>query len=499
MPIATGEDDSGIVSPSPTGFAPQVIPQVNIVDNAYKDIAVDTKWTPISSLMTMVEGSNWTVEYYSQIIDTDTPLTSQAVTLSAPYQQYRRIRDLTLKVTTPLQSVQDDVTKMMTVDGAAMIFAGLIPNEGDAFIADIGVGKPAVFRVKSTQKRSYFKEAIYNIEYAIVGTDAEYLDDLANKVVQELVFRRDFVLYGQNPVIEAAAEVTIDELEETATRLTKQYFDMFFEPEFQTIIIPQQATSVYDPFLTEYLTRVFTREDSPMVQHVRLPNVQDDVSMKQDNLWTALLNRDPTYLKTGFTQTGLVYCNQFSSNPFGQGIRWTNIGACVYPANPKIGLYGLQPGMVKSLIGDPLVSPSVYNYMSPWLGDEYYIPVPAVSPPQPDQPADLVDSTGSVNVMYAPENLEALQEGVVVGQPIPILPVTYDAYYVLSANFYNHTQTQSILEAAVWTYLNGEALDPQQLSLTASLYYEWGVLEKFYYIPILITLMRAYVRSYQEV
>lgn len=475
MPLASDKDESGVLSPSPTAFAPQPVTTVNIVEATYKDVAVDTKQTPISTLMTYVEGSYWTVDYYSQVIDTDSPLTAQQVTVSGAYQQYRRIRGLKIKVTTPLHQQQDAQTKMMESDGAGVVFAGLMPNEGDMFVADIGTGAPIVFRVTASNKKSYFKEAVYEIEYALVGGEQQYLDDLATKTVQDLAFRQDFLSHGQQPVISTEASVAIEEMQATIDRLADQYFQMFFDSEFSTLCVPAQAAPTYDPFMTQFLTEFFTREDSPWVQRIRVLNVSEDVACRQDNFWRALKERDATYLKTGFKKTGLAYAREFTRNPYpGNGVYYSGLGWLIYPKDPKIGVLGLRAEQIKPLVEDV-------------LDEGGAAPV-------------LVDSPDSAqNLMFPPLNYVDPESGLPVTDPVVLLPVLTDDYYVLSGNFYTKNDGQSVLETAVWTYLDGGQLDPVQLKRTAEeLFYDWGVLEQFYYGPILLVLMNYYIRAFQE-
>ena len=78
-----------------------------------------------------------------------------------------------------------------------------------------------------------------------------------------------------------------------------------------------------------------------------------------------------------------------------------------------------------------------------------------------------------------------------------VYPVLRDDYYVLGADFYNQTTTQSVLEDAVSNYLLGDALDINSLSNTAKLFTRWGMLEQFYYVPILLTLIRGTIREYR--
>jgi hypothetical protein len=109
----------------------------------------------------------------------------------------------------------------------------------------------------------------------------------------------------------------------------------------------------------------------------------------------------------------------------------------------------------------------------------------------PQTPVTLTDSANAVNTMYPPTALGASLGNTDTAAPVAIKPVLIDDYYVLSADFYSQANTMSLLESAVWQYLNGTKLDALQLVKTADLVYNWGVLEQFYYTPILLVLMRA--------
>jgi hypothetical protein len=494
MPIA--KDQEGIIAPLPTGFPAAPVQQVKIVSSNYQDVAVDLKKTPLASLASHLAGSSWTVEYYSQIIDTDTPLTAQSPTLSGVYQGYARIKGLELKVDKPLnKSQQEDTTKMMQLDGGAFLYIQnnqLIPNEGDVFIADAGVEAPLVFRVTQTEKLSIYKEAAYHIDYAAVSTEAEYPDDLDAKTIKELVFMQDQGVYGLGSIIETETADAIGQLQLVYQRLLQQYFPNVFDPEYQTLVIPLQTSgnapncAVYDPFLTKFVTEMFTLEDSAYLPRIKVLNVGDDKACRQDNFWTALKQQDASFLKTGFTRSTLVYSGEFTAGGWNNGIRVTGIDVVVYPADPKIGVFGLRDWDIKTPTSELLRSP--FNIPS-W--DPLYDVSLSGAICVPQTPVTLTDSANAVNTMYPPTALGASLGNTDTAAPVAIKPVLIDDYYVLSADFYSQANTMSLLESAVWQYLNGTKLDALQLVKTADLVYNWGVLEQFYYTPILLVLMRA--------
>lgn len=458
MPIATGEDTSGLVSPlvTPTPVAP-----VNVLDVAssdYKNVAIDTRWTPISSIQAHVEGSQWTLRaYYSQVITTDSQLAGQQPTSSAVFQQYKKIEDLIIRVSSPLSQSQDPDTKTMTYAGTGLVYAGLIPNEGDMFTAAIDNGVVATFRVIGTVKKSIFRETIYEINYQIQTTDPAYLADLEDKTVDTYVYRQDFLTNGQNPMVVKSDDDLLMQLMGAYHTLSKQYFPRYFDQRYSTMIAPGQQYSIYDPFFVKFLLKAFDTTDHYLLQSIKDLNVDDMPALKQSNFWTALLNRDFSYINAGFTKIGFTSTQNFARNPYYNSIRFTGVQLCAYPLDP-------QPLINNAPTWAPLLEPVVYA------------PTP-----------------GTSTAFGIPANLAA-----VTNPNIPsIYPVTQDDHYVFSANFYAQTSTQSVMEGIVSAYLRGEQIDLLSLYNSTKLFMQWGALEQYYYVPIVLFLIRAAVRSYQ--
>jgi hypothetical protein len=101
------------------------------------------------------------------------------------------------------------------------------------------------------------------------------------------------------------------------------------------------------------------------------------------------------------------------------------------------------------------------------------------------------DAATASNVLVRAVNLRKLDDDL--GDNL--YPVTVDDYYVLSANFYNNTNTQSTLETAVTAYINNNQVDADQLYNTAKNFHTWGSLEQFYYLPIVMTLIRSILKG----
>ena len=456
MPIITGEETSGLVYASPTTDPVVPVNVISVTSENYIPVAVDNKVNPVDTLLEHVEGASWTLKaYYSQILTKDSQLNAQQTGTSAAYQQYNKIEALEVKVTSPLSQTQDPKTKAITYVGTALVYSLLIPNEGDMFVAAIGDGQLGIFTVTSTVKKSVFRKSTYEISYAISTTDLSFIQDLDIKTVNVYVYRKDFLSYGQDPLVIKRDNNQLLNLSQTYSVLARQYFPRFFDKEFKTFTLPGQPMPTYDPFLTDFIVRMFGNDDSPILQEVRRLNVSDDPVMSQDNFWTALINKNMSYLKTGFTKATVVSTSGFSYDPFFNSIRYTGVKLCVYPLDPALNI----------------------NNTDAW----------SLKPPAPQSIQEVPGGGIGVGIVSA-DGSQTVYD---------IQPVLTDTYYVLSGSFYNQTNTQTALENAVSLFLNNEKLDPVMLNRLANEFMTWGLLEQFYYVPILLMLIRASIRTYQ--
>lgn len=88
-----------------------------IIDANQVSVVVDTKHTPISSLVTNIEGMPWTVDYYSQVLGLNSAPEGHDVGKSAEYQQYTLIKGAEIKVSADLNTAQDSESKSLNVLG----------------------------------------------------------------------------------------------------------------------------------------------------------------------------------------------------------------------------------------------------------------------------------------------------------------------------------------------------------------------------------------------
>ena len=452
-----------IVKAKPTTASPQVVSIPKIHSPEVKSNIIDTSYEPISSLMTYVEGSSWTVDYYSQVIDTDNALAGQDSGQSGIYQQYKVIRKLDLKVSSALSWSQDEVTKSMAANGSAHIHSLVIPNHGDMFLADVGDGREGVFQITTSEKKSLFKESVYFVEYQLIYFSDQSKDkriDLDSKVVQELFYRKDFLEHGQNPLVSKTEFEAIEELTFKYKELINHYFRWFFSKEFNTVCIPGQSVRIYDHWLVSFLSSILNTNENEHLRYMRILNCDDDYFLREPTLWDALLTNDSTALQTGIVKTGFVTAKSFSSNAMMEGVRFSGIQYVVYPKDHTP------------------VYDSINNNLR-FHKELATLELEKVPTRGGDLSSIIYDQTIDIS-----------------GQSIKVInSVTADDYYVLSENFYSNYPNQSLLEVMTRNYFQGERNDPVVLLKLVNNYANWGALERFYYIPILLVLIKNIIRS----
>lgn len=446
-----------LVKPTPSAPPVEQPATVRITPPTYKGITVDSRYVPSSSLLTHVDGSSWTVEYYSQVLDSDNAVQGQGLTTSALYQQYRHIRGFELKVTTALESSQDSESNAMSVTGAANIYPFVIPNVGDVFLADVGDGREGVFQITASTRKTIFKDTCYEVSYELVGySTEERRADLKAKTVDVLVFVRDFLTSGQNPLIQKDEFAILTELQDRYLSMAARYFRAFISHEFKTLLLPAQAAPVYDAFLMKFVKAVFTTRDAEEVRQLRQLNVDDDASLRAMQILEVLTLKDPLLFKHAAKRMGLMHVRTFTRNPVLEGIRYSGVQYVVYPKDAELSIDEMLYPRTKALSAEVLRN--------------------AVSP------------VATVDV----PDLSAL--------PQPTIPLIHailsDEYYIFSAAFYNKADTgQSQIELLLHDYLDGKALNTTVLLALCQAQHTWGALERFYYTPIVLLLIKAAVRS----
>lgn len=416
----------------------------NLQPIANKTIAVDTKVNSLASLITHIAGYKWIVTYFSQYITRDDELATLEVNRPAVYQQYLRINDFEIRVSSPLNMSQNQETNETDYLGNGTIFAGVIPNVGDMFIADIGDGRAGVFKITDTPQLSILRDNTSSVEYKLVGYAENYLADLESKTVKTTWYVRDFVDIGKTPLLVASEVQSLKEIRQNLLAIPKYYYNMFFNQNRATFLVPNQKYETYDWGIVGYLRRLIPTDVHSEYLNLKVLNC-DDSGRQPKTLLDALLDRDQGIISVMVQKARMLNCRSVTVAPRFSSIRYSGISNLYYPDIP----------------GQSLGSPAITDL-------------------QPSKPRYLDDEMDSYTTEI--NSLGGLK-------PI-IHPVTKDDYYVLSAAYYTSNATeQSWLETLVMQYIANQPLALDKLLIIAKSSYFWNHVEQFYYMPIVIHLL----------
>lgn len=453
MPVASRKPDA-----NPTALKP-TLPTIEPKD--YQSIVVDDNQLPLNSLITYMEGAPWTVDYYNQIVTRDNDVREFDPGQVNIYQQYSKITGLEIRVTTPLTDSQESDSTLVSVTGAALVYPFMVPNMGDVFVAEASEGRKGIYRVENVERKTFNKGSAFSIEYQLVcylDSDPNYYQNLEQKTTKNFFFDKQRLTAGLAPTLIEKDFKELNNLNVLYEELCLFYFRTFFSREFGTLILPGQQYSIYDAFVVQYILKMVNTTDAPEIRLIKNLSIENEKYLSQDQFWTALLNRDTELLNYCNRKMGLTQVKNFGRDPTFAGLRYTHLDYIVYP-----------------ITGDESTKSGYENV-----------------PKLPTAMAEIVKT------QTQPGNLAAMVQDTILTQnrAVPFInPMLSDDHYVFTEQFYNGIAGQSMLESLTRDYLNGNALSVEILTKVANRYSRWGRLEQFYYIPILITLIKASVRG----
>lgn len=461
MPIF--QDEPAVVVPS----ASNVLPKIQ--SDKFDGITIDTAYAPSSALLTWIEGSNWTIDYFSQVLDADDEPTPLALDREPAYQQYKRIKKMHLKVTTPLSFSQDPSVLTMDVKGSGITYPFLKPNYGDMFVADIGDGRIGVFTVTQATRATILKDSVYNIDYTMVGElTTTILNDLERKTILTFVYSQSSLIGGCGPFITEEKETLRNRLSKLYREMISRYLTDFFSLEHSTLLVPDQLRKTYDYFLTKAVLSVVDSTMDNRIRRIRELNITAEPVMMQPTLWDAVIRRDAQRLYGATQKAHLVSANYFRGQHTLQAFGFTGIDRIVFPKEAPV------------------------DVDSQYDGEDTHRPegVPfREGRPRRPLPGDYVDQATRNAIWF---QSTPMVEGIPPWRlPPDIHPVVIDDYYVLSEAFYTDNQAgQSKLEMLLWQAINREALNTDQLEWCLTHALEWDNLERYYYYPIAFVLLK---------
>lgn len=456
-----------LVTELPVDPKPPVTLAPTVASKNYDGPVVDTRYDPEPSLLTHLEGSKVLVDYFSQLLGADQTLAMQNVTRPEEYQQYKRIKNYEFRLQGSVTYEQNQSTKKSIENGSAVIRPFVIPNTGDMFVMDMGDGRPGLYTIKSTTRKSRFKETAFLVDFTLVGElTEEAFSDLKTKTQETYVYYDDFLLYGQNPLLLSEDADLLMVLKKDMRRILADYIGSFSSAEYMTLCVPGQGVPTYDPFIAKGFHYHFDSKDDYRIQNLRVLNVSDNPGYDAMTIWDALRRRDAKILDIAVQKVGFISAQVFTYEPFLDSIRFSGIQYVLAPADPELTV----------------------NYQQQQLK---WAPTKLSYDPVPGRFNDLARMIESTTMLGFSQQSEA------ISPDMPTLkPVTVDNYYIFSQAFYRNTPgDMSVIEYLTQEFLRQRPINLKLLAKLVETQYMWFGLERFYYTPILLILMQAAIRG----
>lgn len=420
----------------------------------YRHSIVDSEKIPLDSLLTHIEGMSWTVDYYSQVLGEDEELNDYNPSEQGPYQQYQKIVRYEVKLQGDLTSNFDNSQNRASVTGTAITYPKLIPNKGDILIGDIGDGRAGRFTITSVTQKSIFNNSVYEIDFELASilTRAE-TEKLDEHVVKTVYFDKDFLLFGQNPLLVSEEYKLRTRLHDTIDEVLGSWLAEFYSYEIQSIRVPQPGMVVFDPFLVSTMVKVFGTSDHHLFSKISLYNCDELALTSYTDIWTAMLKGEEYILKMAFSKYQLIHTRRFTNNIHLRGIRFSNID------------YVVMPAIGKPSISDPL---GVLQYDT-----EHHFDVTDTN-----LPGDTtVPVTPPVGVLTAPS---------MVGTSL----------YVFSKDCYELTDNPVTgIEQQIRNYFQREKLSPKEIFKYTDKRDTLDPLQRFYLMPACLFMMMVLLRE----
>lgn len=411
-------------------------------------------------------GMPWVVDYYKQLLTTDSGNDAFAQNAPQVLQQYQLIRQLTIKVTEALSHSFQEKEGEWRTTGGAIIEGAIKPIVGDTFIADIGDGRYGRMQVKSARPMSILKETAYQVEYDLV----EFVTDEIRKSMMDRVVRdttyQSLQLQGSSLVmVESTEYFTITELRESLSILQQRYFYRCVDRIMNAITIPDQPFRTYDAFLMAAIEKIFPPDTRPhQFQYLYVVNTVSEPMFREDNFWDVLLYRENLEILSYFKEVTTLDARVFASFPSHSQLAYSPMQRYVYPKGKGRSTGWRYGNRISSSID------MMYPFMnSTDIGDLIQNPL--------------------LNGLYSSEEQ--------VRDKIPLIKtVGFDDYYVLSQAFYEQDYlNMSQMELQVWKMLKNEPVDVQVLKMLLDASEKWSPANTVWNIPVLIILIEYFLRS----
>ncbi len=432
-------------------------PTIEISKEPYQGAVVDGRLTNINTLALYGSGSRWKVDMYLKVSGRDDTTNTMSDDILAIHRQLKCIRGVVLLVTQDLTQRQQGEDRHFAVTGAADIPYGITPNLGDTIIAEIGDGRNAILSITQSERASYHPESMTSIEYVVV----DYMNDkkkreLDSKVVETLHYDEQYLRRGLNPIIRTETVNARNKLRELYGILGGEYYNSFFSNKYKTLMVPGQMVDTYDPYVVRFVKAIINSDEFPEYRHVTVYSTNEDPYTRQNTIWELFLGGSVHLLPGLSKYAAIAPIARYKARPLLNSIYYTGLEGVVTMTDIPYS-YDTVGSSLRTIseINKAGVIQETIDSIIPLL--------------------DLREKT--------PDEIKP--NGV-----LPIVTrVVNDGTYVFTESFYDG-KPSSMLEQLVLTRLSDGETNLDDLYKVASNALRFNNLERFYYIPVIMTLIK---------
>jgi hypothetical protein len=491
MPLAKiNRTGSGIIKADPLVVTDANEHKTTKISHPHEVSLVDQTWTPLLNIIKHRAGASWQpLGYYNQRLTRDSEVQGVAASLDPTFQSYIKIVNPELKVSSPLSANFDNETKTTTYSGTATLM-GFVPNIGDFFSADTGESVISLFRVTEVSQPSILRETVYEINYSLDTQDRQKFDDLEKKTVRVYHYVEDFLNYGTSPLVLPQDYQNLVSLHAALPKWIARYLKWFFSQEYTTLLVPDQPLETYDPFMVQFFKFITSGNRAPELQRLRTLNVDEDTNATADSIWTALINRDEEHLRYAFTQYCLISVASFADQAEYNSIRYSGLSWVVYPINNVKNIDKSNSAKYVVKINSGLLISSQKEVSNPPTSLAMWDPGLGEGCDPEDYSLDTYASSLEAARKRFTDTVDINLKAISANLTDVVTQIGKDSSYVFSEAFYQNAIGQSVIERLVRQYLRGQKVDHKAITAVLGTVDRWGMLERFYYLPILFLMIQ---------
>ena len=324
------------------------------------------------------------------------------------------------------------------------------------FIADVGNGREAIFQINNPRRMGIFDESPTEVDFRLLHfVDKAFAERLQRlRVIKTVYFIRENYRNGVKCLL-VKEEVDVSRrLVDAFRRLVPLYFKDFFADRYNTFIVPMQDTVTYDPNVVKFIKSILGTEQHHKMNTLTELGVAHDVYSNQITLFDVIAQRDYNLLYSASRHLGIASVLNMRQLPLMRSIVFSGIKQIMTAADFAFS------------VNNPCQEPLIINNLQ------------KAGVRQPDMRSILPHLDMSGEMEPRPDEGKYIKRVVI------------DNYYVFSKEFYEDRPGQSMLEVMVGQTLRGEAINLRELADLADYAAKFDNLERFYYTPIILALIK---------